>query len=423
MNPIEFKPVGTIYLHIENDDVVVHGSAGRTSAQLIAPKVPESAAPGVIRVQADATHIHAAGPITLNIPAETAISLMGNADDVVLRNAAAVTVETCQGDLVASELAGLRVTGMLRGDVALRRIDSVFFQSVHQDLAVAHVGSLRGERAYGDVSISHIGDVSIARVDGDLDVTHASSVKIVEIRGDISLSSVAGDADIKHIGGDLNVNTPGTSLAALDVAGDVQMRGPLMPESKHWIKARGDVILRISGNARVTIRVKGDVLTDPDIVVERVDGLVKAQLGAPAEDAAEVEIDALGDVILNSPVQWQGHQSAAIDAELRSAMDEIRKEVRRSAATSTAEAQTAWRGKAWKWDQEGVHKTVGVSVRDIMRDLLRSLNPSISPSPPSPPPDQPPSPASDEVKLILEMLQAGTITAEEAEKLIEALNR
>ena len=423
MNPLEFNPVGKIYLHVENDDVVVHGDPARTSAQLIAPKAPESAAPDVIRVEADATHIHATGPITLNIPADIPVVFVGNADDVVLRNFVDATVETCLGDLVASELTRLHVTGGLRGDVALRRIGEAFFLSIQQDMAVAHVDDLQGGRVYGDASISHSVDVSIDRVDGDLDITYAASVRINDVLGDISLGSITGAVDIRHIGGDLSVNTPGTSLTALDIEGDVYFRGPLLPESKHQIKAREDVVLRVSGNARVTIRARGDVLVEPGIAVEREGEVVMATLGAPVEDAAEVEIEALGDVMLNGPAQWRAHPGAAVDAELRSAMDEIRREVRRTAAASAAEARAGWKDMDWDWEKEGVYKNVGVSVRDIVRDLLRSLDPRTPSTRPASPSEQPTPPASDEIKLILEMLQAGTITAEEAEKLIEALNR
>ena len=192
--------------------------------------------------------------------------------------------------------------------------------------------------------------------------------------------------------------------------------GPLQPGGRYWINAGGDVAARIAGDVRVFVRAEGEVMVGAEIQFEvDEEGIVKGQLGLVMDNAAELSIDAQGDVILNSPQEWQRHHSATVDAELRQAMAEVQSELRQTAVTVKSELQQAGNDVAQELEQSG--------IRDIVRDLLKSLKPETSASSSPSPSTQPTVPDADELKLVLNMLERGAITVDEAERLIEALNR
>ncbi len=100
------------------------------------------------------------------------------------------------------------------------------------------------------------------------------------------------------------------------------------------------------------------------------------------ENAADLHIDAGGDVILNSPARWQRHHSVMLDVELRQAMKEVRSELRLS-AVGMPELHEVRRGVAGEFQR--------ACARDLVRDLLKSLALKTSSSSlrPSSPPRQP----------------------------------
>ncbi len=203
---------------------------------------------------------------------------------------------------------------------------------------------------------------------------------------------------------------------APDVSGDVSLRGPLQLGGRYWIKAGGDVAARIAGDVRILVRAKGEVKAGAEIQFE-VDehGVATGLLGRAIDDASELNIDAGGDVILNNPAEWQRHHNASVDAELRQAMNEVQSELKQAAVTIKTEMRQTGVDVAQELEQAG--------IRDIVRDLLQSLKPQPSAGTPQPASSPPSSTDPDELKLVLNMLERGAITVDEAERLIEALTQ
>ena len=422
MKPVEFTPVGVIHIAIAGGDLVVRGQAESSSARLLAAKMGDIDAAQVVSVQEGATYIEVSGDMTLTVPEDASVIVSGTPGDVVLRKIRDAQLEGCSGDLVVSDLVGtadqspLRVLGAVHGDVAIRKTESAELQTVHRDMAVAHVGKLKIEHVHGDISLAHVDEVNLDSVDRDMTVTHVKDFQVKNVAGDVALNSVTGSVTIHRLGGDLSIVSPGETLTAPDVVGDVSLRGPLQPGGRYWINAGGDVAARIAGDVRVFVRAEGEVMVGAEIQFEvDEEGIVKGQLGLVMDNAAELSIDAQGDVILNSPQEWQRHHSATVDAELRQAMAEVQSELRQTAVTVKSELQQAGNDVAQELEQSG--------IRDIVRDLLKSLKPETSASSSPSPSTQPTVPDADELKLVLNMLERGAITVDEAERLIEALNR
>lgn len=419
MPVLDFKPSGTVVLHVRHGDVVVRGQPGRSNGQLVAHASGSSEQLPQITQGEGETHVYASGDVTLTLPAGARCRLLGDAHDVVLRTLGDVSLEQCHGDLVGSDLAMLQVAGDIHGDAAMRQIaGGLSLERVRGDLAVANAGAVRAAAIEGDASVSSVQEFNAGRVNGDLHVADCRLAQIKEVNGDAVFVSIAETVDVKRIHGDLTVTAPGRTLAAPDVGGDARLTGALAAGGTYWISARGDVVARISGSVRIAARARGAIKLEPSAKIETSeDGLVRATIGDP-ERAANLNIEAQGNVKINAPGKNDRAPAGAVDAEVRRAMAAMHKEMARAAGAIGKEVGQA-AGQAGAQISAQVGAEIGASMRNLARDLFESLG--TKPPPASPPPSRTESATSDELRAILDMLSAGKISATEAENLIDAL--
>ena len=342
MKTIEFPAANTIVLHIEEGNVVARGEAGRAAGAL---SLPDEVTPTITQEDGQ-THLHLSRLLAITLPASAALQIVGRPRDVVLRNLSAAQVQECNGNLVASDLATLHVTGTVSGDVALRKIgDTAEVQTTSGDLAAAHIAHLQAHEVRGGASISQVETLHLGQIGGDLSVTGSSTAAVQSVGGDASINSVREQLTLHQVRGDLAVNSPGQQVVAAQVGGDVALRGPLAAGGKYWLTATGTAALRISGGARVTVQARGDVIASPDMrLTQTPEGKYTALLEG-TEPLAEVEIDAGGDVLLNSSGRGQRRQYAQVEKEIKQAMQEVKRELRRATANISDErARTPTRG-------------------------------------------------------------------------------
>jgi hypothetical protein len=247
--------------------------------------------------------------------------------------------------------------------------------------------------------------------------------------------------------GALSVATPGSSLNAEHVNGDVSLNGTLQDGGEYTIHAEGAVRVMVDGNVHFTVRSESGIeLGEGLTVTQDADGTMEGHLGDP-ERAAHLVIEANGTVCLNNPECFESrhvrhrhrhhhrhhhrrdrHYEREVEAEVRQAMAEARAEMKRAQETLRAEMKRAMRDV----DAEVDVGRVGDVVRSTVRDFVSALRP-MAPIPPIPPvPPVAPMPPqrsaserntrSEEVMTILRMLQEGRITADQAEQLIRALD-
>lgn len=416
MKAIEFPVQGTVVLHVRHGDVVVRGQPGRTTGQLVAKGAIDQNTPGI---QDGDTHFQVSDDLTVNLPAGTPVQLVGYPDDVVLRTLGDVSLDSCQGDLVASELASFQAQGDLHGDVALRAVTGpVSLGNVHGDLAVANVAGVQAGNIEGDVSLNLTGLVGIGKIQGDLTVSQAAGVQIREASGDASISNISGGIDLKRVSGDLSITTPGSTVAAADVGGDARLSGRLQPNGKYWINAAGDVAINMSGDARVVVHARGQVHAGTELLIESQSaGVLVARVGS-GEQAADLNIEAGGDVVVTSLGQGPRVPMDVMATDLQKTTTQAQGDAQRSLAQAEEDISRALQAPAVANSSRPPRlEGVGSSLRSLLRDLLDSLDPQTKPAAAR----TAPTGAQDEVRTVLDMLAAGKITAEEAEKLIEAL--
>lgn len=302
---------------------------------------------------------------------------------------ASLSIRNVGGDAVIRSLAGRLEINEVQGDLSLREVNSVSIDSVQSDF------SLRG--AQGDVLVKSIGgDASLRDVDGSL-----------------RLDSVSDDLAVRGVGGNLNVNVDEDVVVQLDPK----------PGQEYYVLAGDDILLVLPPDANATLTLHGDDIrvdwpgVEPENTTSRT-----VLLG---EGASKINLNAGGDLMVTS--NPESAESASEYGNFAGMMFDWGDFGREFGQNISRRAQEAAQRAARKAEAAGRR-----AERQLERQLERQFgrNPgrrgtrfswSGDPSQriPQPPPGEP---VSDEERMtILRMLAEKKISAEEAEKLLTAL--
>jgi len=317
-----------------------------------------------------------------------------------------VTIKQVSGDLSAQSLEGPLAIEAVNGDVELRDVGPTSLRQVRGDLEVRGVkGELRVESVNGDAKVRQAsGAVTLKSVRGDLAARDLEGGAVVEqVGGDVSLSAALtkGASYRFQAKGDISAKVEAKDGVRLTLeAGDIHCRLPLQiseRSSRRIVGTLGD------GGAELTLQAKGDLS-----VSER------GESWGPAGEAQwEFQMDAwtqqfeaqmadmqrkLEERLSNIP--FVDNEKVARRAQ--EAAERARRQAERAAERARARAERAKRKE---------HHGVGFRV-------------SWPPSPPQPP--RPAKPAGEPVSdaertAILKMVADKKITADEASKLLSAL--
>lgn len=297
---------------------------------------------------------------------------------VFLPKEARLEVQEVGGD---GRLSNLRSGALIRtvgGDLSLRRVGTAAFELIG-------------------------GDFEARRVDGDLSVDR--------VGGDAVLNEVVGDVRLSAVGGDLMLNHP-KGLVEASAGGDVMLHLEGLEDQSVNLQAGGDLLCRLPEEASATISVKaGGALKLPAFAKqEQTDEGVRVTLGA---GGAQYHLTAGGDLHLQVgssggafEEEIVGDLLTSIDAKL---MD---MEARFSAMDAGLIAFDAQRigervRRAVKRAQRKAERAASKGERKVSFNFRGRESQ-----------DQ----ASDEERLlILRMVEQGSISVDEAEKLLAAL--
>ena len=300
-------------------------------------------------------------------------------DDLSLRvpKASSIFIRKVAGDAsIRGVMGGIELLE-IEGDLSIRDVDSVAIGTVHSDF------SLRGAKGHLSVKSAH-SDVSIRDVDGNVVLESvADDLALRDVRGNISanvaedvviyLNPQAGNVCSVNAGDDILLVMPPKSNATLTLTADeidIEWKGIANDED-----ATTRVVTIGDGSSIVTLKAGGNI---------RVTN--KADAGDTAEDFGN---------FAGVGVDWSGFGERISRQTERRAAKQVDEAVRR--ATERVNRRGAPKVNVgvgrWSWD----------------------LSPKGVPMPPK-------SQATDEERMtILKMLQEKKITAEDAEKLLAAL--
>lgn len=297
----------------------------------------------------------------------------------------------------------------------------ILIQNVGGDASIRGIlGGVELKEAGGDLSIRDVGSVSIDAVHADLSLRGAkghlfvrsagSDVSIREVEGNVSLESVADDLALRDVRGNVSAN----------VGEDVVLYLTPQPGKNYTINAGEDILLvmppkanaKLSMNAdEISIDWKGNELKD-----DATSGVII--LG---DGSATITLSAGSDIrVSNQANAGESAEDFGNFAGIGVDWSGFGEKISRQVAQATKRASEAERRahEARRRVEERIEGRVRAKVNVGVGRWNWDLSPKGVPMPPMPPKPQ----ASEEERLaILKMLQEKKITADDADKLLSAL--
>lgn len=364
------------------------------------PKVYLRAIPGNLRLSGWERNEIAAktkGDMLQLVDKESGIEISCDDDLMVnLPSKAALDIESVSGDVNLRDLSG---------DCRIVQISG--------DLSGRNLGSLQAENVGGDLSLrGALGNVSAAGVGGD--------VSLRAVQADISLQAIGGDLYLRGASGNLLARVNGDAVLYIKPRPGVQVD----------LHAGGDILLRLPTEADVRLELQGGSsdsvhINLPNVALDKEAASGKITLG---NGNARIRLIAGGEVTVTG--QAEEWQSAAdfdfdMDVDFPVPPGNFSGQMERQAELAVRQAERARR------NAEAAMQRAKQKMQEAERRIQAKVNARVGrwgmdwrgsiPRPPAPP--APPSePVAEEERLtILRMLAEKKITAEEAEKLLDAL--
>lgn len=305
----------------------------------------------------------------------------------------ALDLGTVSGDADLRELPGGASIGEVEGDLSLRLVGAVTVGAVHGDMEARESGPISADAIHADLSVrGGKGDLAVRLVSGD--------VSLHEIQGNVNLDSVSDDLYARGVTGSLNARVEEDAVLYLQ---------PSSGQSVN-VTAEGDILLHLSARANASLSLSAG--RAEDIRVE-MPGVPKRDGTNPrtlvlGDGGAAITLKAEGDVMVTS--RESDYESAAeFDFGGWPLPEDFAGRVgRRAEEAARRAAQRA----------EAAARRVEERMRQQHGRRFAFNWPPGRGMPPAPPSE----PVSDAERMaVLKMLQEKKITAEEAEKLLSAL--
>ncbi len=369
----------------------------------------------------------------------------------------AVQIGQVNGDLILLNLnREVRVEQVLGDCTARQCAAGLIISRVNGELVVEHVaGPVTVSQVLGDMRIIEAGDaVTVGTVNDDVRVHGAAAdIKFVSVHGDLRAHDVVG----RLMGEQVNGSFKGSNLIggmAINTLGDLVLKSVLTPGKTYTGKAQGDISVRVPVNAsaRFTLRAGGGISTRLLQIEEKEAGCVEGKMG---NGEATVVLEAGGHLSLKPGEEWSGERGGfefdigeGLAAQIRAqvarqfegtdwsglAQEEVERmisKIERKVARAQERAQEVARQaeeqarRAREKAQRAQERAQQAAERAARRIEMQARRwgdiPGFEAST-STQAERKRSQVSPEEQLrILQMLQEGKITVEEAEMLLKAL--
>ena len=343
----------------------------------------------------------------------------------------------------------------LKGDATIKTLEGeISISQISGNLSLRSVGNAKLDTVHGNLVAKN--------VNGNLDlVTCQGNVSVRDIQGDLMIEEgISGNLTLKEIDGNAKVNARGNVIVELDPS----------PESSYDFQAKGNLTCRLPADASVKVNI-----THGSKIKVKIPGVeIPTPIETPYElilgdGDAELTLNASGNVTISSrPPDWDmgefefemgedfedmaeslneqinlqiESQMAMMEEELDHQLDTLSFSLEKTAMSADQAERIAERAReaserANQRAQEKIRRAQAKMERKLeaarrraemkaraaeraARDRRRRAEPS---GRPSAPPKAPFEPVSEEERLmILQLLENGKITTDEAEQLLAAL--
>lgn len=404
-----------------------------------------------------APHIHiltARGDVSVRAWQESRTAVSGNAEveevegglrmtakgslSIRLPEAAALTIDQASGDMSLRGLQGDLQLGDFSGDLVIKNAGRVSLRKVSGDLVLVNLnGDATIDEVSGDASMRRVLGVRIGAIHGDLSARFVDgAVEIGQGHGDINLNTVSDDLSIDRSQRDVNLRNLGGVCRVESAHGDIRLRGGLMT-GKHSFKADGDIVLRWPANAPLSLTARAPSILNrlplEDPVSE--EGLLTGHIG---DGAAVVNLEAGGRIVLkaaepDSEQDWDnmgaefasfGDEMAGFGAEMAGLGERLAGQLESQMAQISVRLESKFGPDFAQRMAEKAARRAEQAVERVARHAEKSRRHAGRHgdwSPPPPPPKQKGGVSAEEQRKVLEMLEKGLISVDEANALLKAM--
>ncbi len=171
--------------------------------------------------------ITSSSDLKLMVPHDTSLAIEHASGDFVLKNVTGdISLQKIDGDAVLVGVGNLKI-GQLNSDLSAKNLQA----------------NLSVDDVRGDALLRNVNNVTLKNVGGDLSARFVNGdIHLSEVGGDIGLRTVNGDVTIEKGQRDVNLRNLG-GKNHVTVAGDIRLRGSLTPQ-EHYFVAERDIIVR-----------------------------------------------------------------------------------------------------------------------------------------------------------------------------------
>lgn len=299
------------------------------------------------------------------------------------------------------------------GDLSIRvpKTASISISKIEGDAAIRGIiGGIALDQIVGDLSIRDVENIAIDTVQSDLSLRGAKgNVAVKKVQADVSIRDVDGNVALESIVDDLALRDVRGNVSA-NVGEDVVLYINPQSGNSYSITAGDDILLVMPPKANAALTLNADSI-DMDWKGVDNDEDATSQVITLGDGSAAITLNAGGDIRVSNRAE-AGESAeefgnfAGIGLDWSGFGERISKQVERAARRAEEAGRRA---------EERVRRRMGAKVNFGAGRWNWDLSPKGVPMPPKPP-------VSDEERIaILKMLQEKKITAEEADKLLSAL--
>ncbi len=351
------------------------------------------------------------------------------------------------GDVVVKNLIGGLTLSEIYGDVVLVNNSQVKIQKIRSDLSVKSLqGPVNIEVVDGDIVLRNVDDnVAINQVKGDLTASFINGdLSIQQVSGDVNLRTVGGNISINAVNRDVNLRNLGGPNNIESVQGDIRIIGSLTA-AKHRFNAKGDIVLRWPVNAPINLFAEAPEVQNklPLVEVKELDNGLSGRIG---EGETTVHLIAQGKILLKEEQiidkKWQSGEkwdegmdfmfdfagigervSAEVNHHITRMANHLETQFGPEFAQNISEKVSKQAEKAARQAEKAAEKARKYAEREVYRAQRRNPYQGTSAyrNKAAEPVKTQPKTTSEEQLKILKMVEKGTISPDEANTLLDAL--